>query len=371
VRILGDPEEYGSSLVYEWILQTCLDDSGRQLRHTTESGNPPWFVRPKGPWVCSRTSSDCTLGAIVPGTSTVRPALDGEVLPDVAVLFHPLNRTDPALQPRLTCHMDRCTRLRTFAEVVQRRLTAGRCSPAPPGTTSVHLRLGDKGDIFGDVGSVYAPRVPLVQQAVALGGCTRTNVTVHAVLHYLENPNEFRYNHMNDLKGDAYVAGHLTALRECGVGHQLRSSPDVDADMCFMVTADYYVPSAGGFSWLIRDVRAVLRTLRRGGFAQNTSCVRRGPVDSALAFASHPTPVNVTAGSCAASFARCAQAKARRPDRHYPGPLWQLKHLSGYPSFGNIPSVAYHPGEVGRAVAGAHPTDWQQVPRRSSLVSQL
>lgn len=340
IRILGDPQTYGRSLVYEWILRTCHDGSEVPLGNTTRQGETPWFVRPQGPWVCSRVGGDCTLGAIVPNTSSVRPALDGEILPDVTVLFHALNRTEPFLQPRVVCRMDRCDRLRIFAEVVQQSLSTGRCSPAPAGTTSIHLRLGDKNDIFAPVGGPYfAPKVPLLQQAVALGGCTRTNVTVHAVIHYLGNPDEFR----NDLRWDAYVAQLLAALRRCGVNHHLRSVPDVDADVCFMATADYYVPSAGGFSWLMRDVRAALRSLGRD---EVTSCARRGVMNTALSATAH-RPANVTAGSCADRLAKCAQEQGRRPDRRYPGPLWQLKDLSGYPSArGNQPSVAYNDVEM-------------------------
>ena len=43
--------------------------------------------------------------------------------------------------------------------------------------------------------------------------------------------------------------------------HQLRSSPLVDADACFLATSEYYLSTVGGFSVLIRDVRAVLRAL--------------------------------------------------------------------------------------------------------------
>ena len=166
-----------------------------------------------------------------------------------------------------------------------------------------------------------------------------TNVTVHAVIHYLGNPDEFR----NDLRWDAYVAQLLAALRRCGVNHHLRSVPDVDADVCFMATADYYVPSAGGFSWLMRDVRAALRSLGRD---EVTSCARRGVMNTALSATAH-RPANVTAGSCADRLAKCAQEQGRRPDRRYPGPLWQLKDLSGYPSArGNQPSVAYNDVEM-------------------------
>ena len=58
---------------------------------------------------------------------------------------------------------------------LQSRLDRGRCRAAPPGTAAVHLRLGDKPDIYMHVvtdrgkDKSYGPRVPIYQQAAALG----------------------------------------------------------------------------------------------------------------------------------------------------------------------------------------------------------
>lgn len=45
---------------------------------------------------------------------------------------------------------------------------------------------------------------------------------------------------------EQYVSRLLSTQRKCGVPHELRSSTDVDSDLCFMATAEYYLPSVGG-----------------------------------------------------------------------------------------------------------------------------
>jgi hypothetical protein len=244
LRILSDRETYGGSILHNWLLRTCHDERKVRLQHVARAHSKPWFERPKGPWVCSRASGKCTLGELIPGTTNVRPAPEKADLPEITVLFFDLNRTEPESMPMLTCNMDRCNRLVELAVAVQRHIQQGKCVRAAPRTTSVHLRVGDKADILLRPGSLWmAPKVPLAQQMAAIGACSNTTVIVHAVMHYLDAA-EFNYNPGSHRKSQDFVADSLAALRSCGIRHELRSSPDVDTDTCFMATSDYFVSHA-------------------------------------------------------------------------------------------------------------------------------
>lgn len=63
------------------------------------------------------------------------------------------------------------------------------CRAAPPGTAAVHLRLGDKPDIFArprapSQGPWQGPRVPIDQQVAALG-CVNATIAIVGVVNYL------------------------------------------------------------------------------------------------------------------------------------------------------------------------------------------
>jgi hypothetical protein len=97
------------------------------------------------------------------------------------------------------------------------------------------------------------------------------------------------------------------------------------------------VPSAGGYSWLIRDLRATIHALPRNHSRASLEalCTPRGGASVALSRAKSPPLANVTEGTCAWQQAECGRGdrprKAWRESdaRYVIGPLYDIGTLSG------------------------------------------
>ena len=264
IAILANPETYRRTVLYDWLLHTCLDERGTPLRGSGLGSRSLSFISRRA-WVCSLSSRRCTPGAVIHGTTKVAPS---NATLTVQTLEAPLSRTNISLQPWLRFDTKRCFRIRLLARVIMRRIKAGECQRAPPHTSSVHLRLGDKPDIFLPVrgarsrGKAYtanpAPEVSIAQQTSAIGGCTNGTIVLHAVAHFLDTK-RFGWDNVTVRRAEWYVKRLRRSLDECGVRHEVRSVPDVDDDMCFIGTASSYLHSVGGFSHLMREMRAAMR----------------------------------------------------------------------------------------------------------------
>ena len=333
IQILRDPAVYGKSILYDWLLRTTYDERGHPL-HSTAS---KWHAS-RGPWVCSRLGRCCTLGEIINNTNDVAPpsskqGIESSLPPEVATLFYDLNRTEPRSQPLLLFERNACMRVVELALAIKRRLMRGACVRAPQGTAAVHLRLGDKPDIYGRVShDHFAPSVPISQQAVAFG-CANVSVSVVAVINFDET-GAFRFKDANMVRAEQYVAGLRSTLEKCTVGHTLRSLANVDDDLCFLATADYYLPSVGGLSNLMVNVRRAFWAIDAAGpgtswdsahqliNATNRQCAAWLPHETwSMRHLPTFTPPN---SSCLRQQATCAAHNAGQTQI---GPLWQLEAL--------------------------------------------
>mmetsp|Transcript_1756 Transcript_1756/g.5249 ORF Transcript_1756/g.5249 Transcript_1756/m.5249 type:complete len:433 (-) Transcript_1756:185-1483(-) len=132
-----------------------------------------------------------------------------------------------------------------FHSVLLDRLARRQCSAAPPNVTAVHLRIGDKIN-EGDDG--WAMR--LLRQ-VANESCSGNQLVLLGVEHYdTRSMNEFG-GAAGVAKSRRFEAALRQTLRSCGVEFSWRSQPDVDEDMCFAISAQRFVASFGGFSFLL------------------------------------------------------------------------------------------------------------------------
>lgn len=351
IHLLWNPL-YRHSVLHEWLLRTTRDESGRTLHHLELAGAQHAWYRSAGPWVCSRRSKSCTLGALVENSSVTVPAPRGSSH-DVSILFGAYNRSEPAAQPELRYEHDWCAKVVELAMTLQSRLDRGRCRAAPPGTAAVHLRLGDKPDIYMHVvtdrgkDKSYGPRVPIYQQAAALGCAPNvTTVAIVGVLQYAEQNlwqgtaqdlifhRSFGHSNRTQVAAERYVRELRATLDACGTPHYVRSSADVDDDMCFLVTAEYYVPSVGGISKLMVTLRRILTGMRqarqRGEFNKAALADDRGAIGAygaaacSWAMRSPEPPTSVPReGTCARRQAECAAKAERKPV----GQLWDASTL--------------------------------------------
>jgi hypothetical protein len=275
----------------------------------------------------------------------------------------------------LTVQNDSCQTIVTLATIVQRRLSTNRsgCRSAPPNTAAVHLRLGDKaGHIFRNpvkapgsssqgrrsgllpvgprCGAActalwgYGPSVPIHQQAAALS-CTGATVVLVGVLNFSpevlssglrtgqfeQRPRSVEaVTERSDLERLSQVLHRCTATSDSrGIQSTLwQGSASVDHDLCFLATAEFFVPSVGGFSELMPLLRAAIAHLdasgvratdgahaRAAGRPTGAWCLRRrqrglAPLVRGAAAFEAPMRAVPENGSCAFARALCAHTWA-------------------------------------------------------------
>ena len=160
IRILTDPERYGGSVLYEWLLRTTRaewsNESARLLADAPDALQA--IQRLRQPWVCSFSSGACSVGRLTEAPQsrssrnasqavTVAPlSFDGgdDDLDNVTTLnFATFLRYNPAVQPLLQFEGLTCARVVEYAKVLRHRLANGLCAAAPAHTAAMHLRLGD------------------------------------------------------------------------------------------------------------------------------------------------------------------------------------------------------------------------------------
>lgn len=201
----------------------------------------------------------------------------------------------------LTVQNNTCSILHSLATIVQRRLRHRMCHPAPPNIAAVHLRLGDKGlATFGAVRTHpdtrvkywsmhgYGPTVPLHQQAAALS-CKVATVVLSGTINFSpevlpsgERTHHFTFSEIMERSTHQQLETLSAALSQClprssrprreeERGGRIaqpslfkwRSTASVDEDICYFATADYFVPSIGGFSDTMPLLRAMMQTRKR------------------------------------------------------------------------------------------------------------
>ena len=144
----------------------------------------------------------------------------------------------------------------------------------------------------------------------------------------------FGHSNRTQVAAERYVRELRATLDACGTPHYVRSSADVDDDMCFLVTAEYYVPSVGGISKLMVTLRRILTGMRqarqRGEFNKAALADDRGAIGAygaaacSWAMRSPEPPTSVPAeGTCARRQAECAAKAERKPV----GQLWDASTL--------------------------------------------
>ena len=342
VRILSDPEHYSGTVLYEWLLHTTYELAPAEDMKRLADMLPAeraWLARPV-PWVCSQATAMCTPGtlSLQNGSALVQPPDASDVLMRSGVttlLFANFSRVNPAVQRLIQFESNGCKRIVDLAWTLRKRLESGACTPAPPHTAAVHLRLGDFEHLAnapirpaGYRGWHPGAEVPLIQQAAALG-CTNTTVVVNAVLNF-DDGDSFEYNRQRQATGELVVAEHLKSLKRCGVPHLLRSSADVDSDQCFMVSSEYFVSSVGGFSGLMRDVRRVLRYTNGEVGANRTRQTPCHPLSRRAGWKWDPPRMPMK--GCERKLAACAVSGRFSPLRwnRMLGRLWPLDQLNDY-----------------------------------------
>ena len=172
-----------------------------------------------------------------------------------------------------------------------------------------------------------------MRQAAAFG-CTngsRARVVLNAVINF-DDTGAYAFHAKSREWSEDYVRGHLTALARCGVLHALRSTADVDADQCFLVSAEWYVPSVGGFSALMRDVRRLLRAYSANTSLSTSPCTLIKHVGGGRS----PRPHSPELGSCEHRQAECARKALQHPRWDFSPqfragaastPIWSLHQL--------------------------------------------
>ena len=210
------------------------------------------------------------------------------------------------------------------------------------------MRLGDHNGLWygarpaGTNRRSYHPgsEVPILQQVAAFG-CVNVSIILNAVVNF-DDTGAFGYRHHGQRFAERYIAGHLEAARQCGLPVTLRSSADVDSDQCFLVSAAYFVPSVGGFSLMMREMRRVLRAINSNRtrpflFPQDSerACALRQRIGASRL----PKPRPPTTGMCEHQKADCARLTLKHRVWHMvpefvkgrnapsPGSLWPLVDL--------------------------------------------
>ncbi|KAL1522195.1 hypothetical protein AB1Y20_021833 [Prymnesium parvum] len=160
-------------------------------------------------------------------------------------------------------------RLRAFADIIRRRLDRRCCSAAPKGSVAVHLRLGDQLDAptrrrnpFDPYGISESSRgfaalaQPIARYTCSPEGSFRLVVLV-GVLNYSPHRKTFSFGMSNHsvLRSLAVAKNLQDALATCGVKYKWHTQANPDLDLCYFLTASYFVPSYGGFSGLVRQLR--------------------------------------------------------------------------------------------------------------------
>ena len=160
----------------------------------------------------------------------------------------------PAL-PFLTFERDYCRIVRALAAIVRSHLGQNdtSCRAAPANTAAVHVRMGDKRDVWQPIKSSIGDRglglaVPLHQQAASLT-CTNSTLVMVGLINYgpermPSGSRAFAYSDHIQQESELYVRQLWRVLDRCvGTGGRWRwrSDASADADLCFLATADYFV----------------------------------------------------------------------------------------------------------------------------------
>ena len=178
-------------------------------------------------------------------------------------------------------------RVHALARSVKHWLDEVRCTRAPPATSVIHLRLGDK---LADMAPETEERYSLfLLRDIAGLACTGDQVVLNGVMHFgpisedlvrrhpwMQTSSTFQYSAAKQARNQRFISSLRSKLGACGVRHEWRSQPSVDEDICFLSTADRYVESIGGYSKLITAVRKDLGTdARRKLPPPNPQCRQR------------------------------------------------------------------------------------------------
>ena len=148
----------------------------------------------------------------------------------------------------------------------------------------------------------------------------------------------FGHSNRTQVAAERYVRELRATLDACGTPHYVRSSADVDDDMCFLVTAEYYVPSVGGISKLMVTLRRILTGMRqarqRGEFNKAALADDRGAIGAygaaacSWAMRSPEPPTSVPARARARGGRRSAPRQGRAKAR---GPAVGREHAAARP----------------------------------------
>ena len=178
-------------------------------------------------------------------------------------------------------------RVHALAHSVKHWLDEERCTRAPPATSVIHLRLGDKlADMAPETETKYSP---FLLRDIASLACTGDSVVLNGVMHFgpisadlvdrhpwMRQTSTFEFSEAKRARNERFISSLRSKLGACGVQYAWRSQPSVDEDICFLSTADRFVESIGGYSKLITSIRKDLGTdARRKATPPNRQCRRQ------------------------------------------------------------------------------------------------
>jgi hypothetical protein len=134
----------------------------------------------------------------------------------------------------------------TLRRIVHEHTALHQIDRPDPSTLVVHLRLGD---IMGHRGD--SPRGRAMAEAcyrgladlVAAGGIDVTNATIVTALHFGANESNRRHFHSDEAEQNSFeiLALVVDQLSRLGLDVSIRSSTDVDQDLCFMAGSTFFV----------------------------------------------------------------------------------------------------------------------------------
>ena len=223
-------------------------------------------------------------------------------------------------RPRLLFDGPPCNLIAELALVLREHIRRDNKCVAPPNTTAVHMRLGDKPDILHPVRKPsqqgFGLLSPLAQQ-IASVNCNQGSMAVSLVGVINFSPVLgcagdclYQYSVPQEAMSASYVAELTRALTLCGVDWRWHTSSHsgaaaIDDDICFLATASHTLPTTGTLSLTLPYLRAALKRImlgRSAAHAASAACRAVGPLGlSQAGLRLH----SLQAGTCEHAQAQC------------------------------------------------------------------
>ena len=155
--------------------------------------------------------------------------------------------------------------IRALAAAVAEKAARGKCECAASNELVVHVRMGD-------FPSNYSTVVAAIEKRLVP---SMTSIVFNMVLHYGYNvwqgsTPEFARTAKRDMQNLLLRDQLLAYFHQTGLGVRVRSDPDADGDLCYLVQAPNVVTGARGFGTLVSRLRTRLQ------LHQASACSRTG-----------------------------------------------------------------------------------------------